>query len=144
MPLADVSDVPAANCCERCSKLARNVRRFANLMGLRDWTVVVAHEPPLIEDAIATCDMPPERRECELRFAADFDEQDPEEQRYVLTHELVHPLLRDLYTMQEETAQDAYGGMAYRVHMQHVRRVKEQTVDAITAALAPHMPEVEW
>lgn len=131
-------------CCTRCVALVKNVRRYADAMGLRDWAVIVEHDPPLDPDHEATCTMPEDRRECELRFSPEFDLLPPSEQRYVLTHELVHPLLRDLYVVSEMAAREAYGGMAYRLHMQHVRRVKEQAVDAIAASLAQHMPSFEW
>lgn len=109
-------------------------------MGLRDWAVVIDHEPS--EDGtLAQVRVAVERRELSMAFCGRFDELDPDDRRHAVTHELVHPHLRDIWSAVEVGAAEAFGGMAYRVYVGGVRRAVEQSVDALAAVIAPYLPE---
>lgn len=137
---ADTSPV----CCVRCDALTRNARKYADLLGLRDWVVDVAHGPPRDPTQTMSVTLATGRRHLELRAASEFDELDEEDQRHALTHELVHAVVRELADMHETVAREAYGGVAYRVHMEYARRRFEETVDHMATVWARSMPEFTW
>ncbi len=65
-------------------------RRLADLMGLRDWQVVVEDEPPDCATTAALIRCVPGRRLAFVRLSDGLLAEGAEEQRYVACHELIH------------------------------------------------------
>jgi hypothetical protein len=119
-------------------------RQFANLMGLRDWSVEVTRTPPFDPDALATCQVADGRRHLRLSFARDFPSLPPEEQRHALVHELIHPHLASMdHTVREDLAGEL-GGAAYRLFRARFIRDLEGAVDALAGVIAPTLPLIKW
>jgi hypothetical protein len=128
------------DCCPRCTARARYARAVADRAGLRDWLVEVEHEPTGVEGVLAQVRLHAERRQLRLSFADGFELEPEDEQRHAITHELVHPHLRDLFETVRGAAEEEFSGTAYRLYIGAVRRDVEKTVDAFAEALAPAMP----
>ena len=126
------------DCCPRCTARARYARAVADRAGLRDWMIEVEHDP--VDGALAQVRLHADRRQLRLAFADGFELEPEDDQRHAITHELVHPHLRDLFATVESAAQEEFSGSAYRLYIGAVRRDVERTVDAVAEALAPGMP----
>lgn len=140
--MAVVAIDPEHACCARCSRLARYARDVADAMCLRDWAVLIDHDPSPAGTS-AQVRMADDRRELAVAVCADWERLAPDEQRHALVHELVHPHLRDVWSSVEDGALEAFGGMAYRLYVQAVRRQVERSTDALAQVIAPYMPEPE-
>jgi hypothetical protein len=127
-------------CCPRCAVRCRYARSVADRIGLRDWTVEVAHDPLEDGEAIAQVALHAERKQLRIRYSADFDRQDEVDQRHAVAHELVHAHFRDLFETVKSTAAEELSGTAYRVFVGQVRRDIERAVDGVAAATAQAVP----
>lgn len=121
----------------------RYARDLADLMGLRDWSVDVDHEPTK-SGFDAQVRIPDGRREIHLAFCERFDQLEPDEQRHAIVHELVHPHLSRVWSTVQDGATEAFGGVALRMFMSAVHREVEHSVDALAAIIARNMPEPPW
>jgi hypothetical protein len=124
--------------------LGKYMRECADLMELRDWHLDLSHDPPAgDDDAYASCEPIEGRRKAVFRFAADFRKQDPETQRMVVAHELVHC---HLAMAQLQAEQDTYplGPAASSLFQATFRRNLEYGVDGLAHALAKHLPLIDW
>lgn len=132
-------------------ELGRYVRYVADEMGLRDWHLELLAEPPdgqaIGDDHITLADVSPSpgRRHATIRFCADFRELNPETQRMAVVHELVHLHLAPLqHQCENDLSAEMLGGPASHVFFCGFRRNLEYAVDAMTCALAPHLPLIDW
>jgi hypothetical protein len=115
--------------------LADLVRVSADLMGLRDWTFIVAHDRPA--DNVAEIDLHPERKIGRLRIQ-DIDE--PEALRHAIAHELCHALTRDLLATVTDGVEGELAGAGLRVYLASVRREEERLADVLATILGPVLP----
>lgn len=72
------------------AELERYVRWMADELGLRDWTLILSHDPPKDEDAGGEIEPRYARKVATVKVAKDFRELTPEYQRHVIVHELLH------------------------------------------------------
>jgi len=136
--LAQVTDV-GHPCCKRCTRFSDYARTVADQIGLRDWIVQVAHEPPL-SAARATAQIAQGRRLIQLRFADDEEYLPLEEMRHDFVHELAHALVEDLWQTVRVGIEDELSGAAYRVYISQVQRELERLVDVMATGLAARVP----
>lgn len=107
------------------------VRRLADLMGLKDWTVEIVDEAPS-NDAEASTVMVYGRKLARIRFSAKFLDDTPEGQRETVVHELTHLHLMPM----DGVISDLLNEEHYRIYM----RFMEYGIDGIAEAWAPHLP----
>lgn len=136
------SDPPPA---DGLSDWERSVNRYAAGMaehvGLRDWTVIVQKGEParMAESTLAHCETTYGRKVVVVSLAGRVYDEDPEEIRDTVVHELLHAhldepaaVIRDLETQM--------GTWLYEVVHETYKRANENAVDAIAKALARHLP----
>lgn len=70
--------------------------------------------------------------------------QDPEELRETVVHELVHCHLAPLWAQLRQDLLSPFGQETYDAFLASVERNMEFGVDALSVALAKHMPLIDW
>lgn len=123
--------------------LGKYLRWLANQMGLRDWALLLDHDPPERDDVWATCRPTFGQRRAVLRFAPDVREWDLERLRQVCVHELLHCHLDRMYTIYN-TAAGELGAQAQRVSEYAWKSVLEDACDDVATAWAEAMPTMRW
>jgi hypothetical protein len=66
------------------------VRKVADLMNLKDWTIVISDHAPDNSDYEASCYIPEGRKYCTIHLSEHFLDNTPNHQRETLVHELQH------------------------------------------------------
>lgn len=128
-------------CCARCTTVCDLSRRYADLMGLRDWDFEVDHDPPTIDGALAEIELHGERRVGRLRVhGGGWEAAEPEEKRHAIAHELAHAMVRDLMEAVRAGARQEFGGAALRLYLLTVEREHEKLADVIATAVGPVLP----
>lgn len=123
--------------------LGRYVRRMANEMELRDWTIDLVYDPPADDDCMAHIKCTYGRKRAQVSFPRDFFSLTPEQQRHAVCHELIHchasGLEWQFNNLGGRVSPDVFdvlwGGMKDQI---------EFAVDAMAAALAKHLPLPEY
>ena len=116
-------------------KWSAYVRDIADRIGLKDWTITVPGTPPR-DHADASMWMCYGRRVARVHLPDSIRHEPPEEQRDIVVHELVHLHFAAMDgTVTDWLDEDK--GKAYN-------RLFEYGIDAMAAALAPHMPLPLW
>lgn len=127
--------------------LGEYVRDTADKLELRDWTFNVEHAALPSEDGLSTLadvTCTDGRKLATVRVCENFRERDPEEQRHVIVHELVHCHLTQLQDQCESDLHSLIGRPADTVFELSFRRNLEYAVDALASALAKHQPLIDW
>ena len=134
-------------------ELERYVRWVANEMGLRDWTLQVAvakkikrsPKTPDGQEWGATCCPTPGRKFALITFAAERRDDDLEDLRVTVVHELVHCHFYGVWdTIRRDTLDLIDAQETYDTLIKGVERHMEYGVDAVAEAIAPRMPLIEW
>lgn len=126
------------------------VRWIADEMGLRDWRFEIEWRDPEEDRHVsghvrgASCDPVPGRRMATLGFDDGIRKQDPEELRETVVHELVHCHLAPLWAQLRQDLLSPFGQETYDAFLASVERNMEFGVDALSVALAKHMPLIDW
>jgi len=128
---------------EEWSVLHAYVRDCADRLGLRDWTLVIRHDPPDEEDALADTLATEGRRRAVIRFCENFRELDVEEQRNTVVHELLHCHLYLIENAQSD-GEVALGRDTAQILHNSVRRSIELACDSIATAIDEHFPLIAW
>jgi hypothetical protein len=115
----------------RKQAFAPYLRTLADLMGLKDWQFTIA-DGPAGETALASVKPWYGRKGATIWLSESFLNNAPEEQRYVVTHELIHCHTEAGW----EIADDAMPDEAKAAF----KRMMEYAVDGIATALAAHLP----
>jgi len=124
--------------------LGRYLRFLANAMGLRDWELILEHDPvPEGAGALATCRTTFGQRRATIAFAADARDWNLDRLRRVCVHELMHCHLDRMDTAREAAA-DELGAQARRVSDEAWRSALEDACDDIATAWADQFPMIEW
>lgn len=123
--------------------LATAARQCANLVGLRDWTVIVDEEPPDDPKAQADVRVDLRRRALALRFAANFAGLTEDEQRHALAHELLHVHVELLGGRVRQLSPE-FGRTAWAVFWSGYEEETERVVDALASVVAPLLPSIDW
>ncbi len=134
-------------------ELGRYVRAIADEMGLRDWTLKVditkkikrAAKTPDGQEWGATCRPVPGRKFATLTFATDRRDDDLDELRQTVVHELVHCHFYGVWdTIRRDTVNLIDAQETYDTLIRSIERQMEYGVDAVADAIAPRMPLIEW
>ena len=126
------------------------VRWIADEMGLRDWRFEIEWREPEEVDEVeghvrgASCEPVPGRRVATLGFGEHLREVDPEDLRETVVHELIHCHLAALWAQLRQDLLNPLGQETYNAFIASSERNMEFGVDALAAALAKHMPLIEW
>lgn len=107
------------------------VRRLADLMTLRDWRFAVVDEAA-DQGHNAQVSVTYGQKHARIWFAWDFAAKPPDEQRYVVVHELLHCH----FDMADRIAGHGLKGGRKNA----IRITLEHGVDDVARALAPHLP----
>lgn len=117
-------------------RLAKYVRRVANALGLHDWTINVLADEPDMAEAGADVHCIYGRRIANIRFAADFALMEPDVQRHIVVHELLHIHFDRALQLCQSALPAVMGAPAYSVFDEALRDHMEHGVDAVADALA--------
>lgn len=66
------------------------VRKIADLMNLKDWTIVISDHSPDDSNLEASCYIPEGQRVCTIHLSEHFLDNTSDRQRETITHELQH------------------------------------------------------
>lgn len=112
----------------------------ANL-GVTDWKVNVVKDASDV-DAWADIDPHSQNLTADLRVAHDFWRQEPEKQRLILTHELLH-LVTCRTDRVVENLEEALGKVAWAVYEPQYLDATERMTEHLANVIAPYltMPE---
>lgn len=119
--------------------LVNYVGRLADALGLGEWHLVLHYDSADAGNA-AEVSVVPGRRTAHISLSEDFPTFDPEEQRHVLVHELIHIHLDRIRTYARDTLPEVMGRPAWAAWHVTERDLNEYATDALAAAFAPHMP----
>lgn len=129
---------------KQSAALGSYCRDMADLLGLRDWTVRVVHEPVhSTQPELASCSGVLGRRFADLRFAPEIFEIEPEMARLIVAHELIHCHVparprNDLGLV------ELLGAPAATIFQEAENERLELAVDALGEAIAPFLPLPPW
>lgn len=112
-------------------------------MALRDWTIDLQRQP-CDDDCNAQASLVYGRKIVRIRVSRDFRGFDLERVRQTVVHELVHCHFAAADMQVEHDLPDHLGKQAAELFFDSFRRNMEYGVDAMAAALAPHMPLIDW
>lgn len=116
------------------------LRRMADALELRDWTVRLMPGDPDDARHIACAQVVYGTRELKLWFRYDFYHETPEAQRKTVVHELLHAHLNKILEA-VENGHAALGDTAYGILLAGVMDRLEEAGYAITEILAPGLPQ---
>lgn len=117
------------------------VRDIADMMGLRDWTLILAVRPESeMDECAGTCAVHYGRKMATITFAEGWEDRDPEDMRQLTAHELVHCHTEQMTTVVAHLRQfitdskvSEFAEETYRVAMEHA-------VDGIARSWAESLP----
>ena len=113
------------------------VTEAQSVMGLDHWEVTIAEAASDV-DAWADIDAHAQQPTADLRVAFDFWKQEPEKQRLILTHELLHLVLAR-YARISENLEDSLGKLAWAVIEPQLEDGEERTVEHLARIIAPYL-----
>lgn len=123
--------------------LARYVRDAADQLGLRDWLLILKHDPPAAQIALAEVRPVQGRKVATIRVCLEFRELTSDEQRQVVLHELLHCHLEEAHVYLRTVLTKALGEGAEPILEAH-RLKAEYAVDAIATEVAEHFEHIVW
>lgn len=118
---------------------ATYLRELADLMGLRDWRVVLSRNPPEHAQHIACATRTYGRKVVTIQLSEDFFAQDDETRRHTCVHELLHAHINMVYDVIGNVS-GALGSVTYGILDGAMDDAVEIITDGIADALAPHLP----
>jgi len=89
-------------------------------------------------DAWADIEAHAQQPTADLRVAFDFWKQDPEKQRLILTHELLHLVLAH-YARISENLEESLGKLAWAVIEPQLEDGEERTIEHLARIIAPYL-----
>ena len=113
------------------------VAESQTLMGLAHWEVTIV-EAAADVDAWADIEPHPQQPTADLRVAFDFWKQEPEKQRLILTHELLHLVLAR-YARISENLEESLGKLAWAVIEPQLEDGEERTIEHLARIIAPYL-----
>lgn len=119
--------------------LGAYVRRLADLMELRDWTMYVDTGDVQDSTYAATVERVYGRKHARIRVCAEWSNRTPEQQRQNICHELLHVLLGGVDDA-VAVLDNAIKPRLYATWRPLFEHQMEYAVDAIADALAPRLP----
>jgi hypothetical protein len=113
------------------------VKESQTVMGLDQWEVTIVEAASDV-DAWADIDAHPQQPTADLRVAFDFWKQEPEKQRLILTHELLHLVLAR-YARISENLEESLGKLAWAVIEPQLEDHEERTIEHLARIIAPYL-----
>ena len=113
------------------------VTEAQSVMGLDHWEITIVEAASDV-DAWADIDAHAQQPTADLRVAFDFWKQEPEKQRLILTHELLHLVLAR-YARISENLEDSLGKLAWAVIEPQLEDGEERTVEHLARIIAPYL-----
>lgn len=113
-----------------------------SVLGVGDWKVTVVKDAADV-DAWADIDPHAQNLTADLRVAHDFWRQEPEKQRLILTHELLH-LVTCRTDRVVENLEEALGKVAWAVYEPQYEDATERMTEHLAGIVAPllSLPEL--
>ena len=113
------------------------VTEAQTVMGLDHWEVTIIEAASDV-DAWADIEAHAQAPTADLRVAFDFWKQEPEKQRLILAHELMH-LVVSRYARISENLEDSLGKLAWAVIEPQLEDGEERTVEHLARIIAPYL-----
>ena len=113
------------------------VSEAQTVMGLDHWEITIVEAASDV-DAWADIDAHAQQPTADLRVAFDFWKQEPEKQRLILTHELLHLVLAR-YARISENLEDSLGKLAWAVIEPQLEDGEERTIEHLARIIAPYL-----
>jgi hypothetical protein len=113
------------------------VAESQTVMGLDQWEITIVEAASDV-DAWADIDAHPQQPTADLRVAFDFWKQEPEKQRLILTHELLHLVLAR-YARISENLEESLGKLAWAVIEPQLEDGEERTIEHLARIIAPYL-----
>ena len=125
--------------------LTAYIRKMADLVGLKDWTITFDAESWTEGDNNATCVIHYAQRLAKVAICSDFDEYTRDEQRQTLVHELIH-CHADTWSgfVDNDLIQNLTTGDTQKAFRSVNNRMMEMLVDNIASAIAELLPLPPW
>ncbi|NDD14100.1 MAG: hypothetical protein EB072_16020 [Betaproteobacteria bacterium] len=122
---------------DKFAVLKKWVAESQTLMGLDHWEVTIV-EAAADVDAWADIEPHAQQPTADLRVAFDFWKQEPEKQRLILTHELLHLVLAR-YARISENLEESLGKLAWAVIEPQLEDGEERTIEHLARIIAPYL-----
>ena len=113
------------------------VAEAQTVMGLDHWEITIVEAASDV-DAWADIDAHAQQPTADLRVAFDFWKQEPEKQRLILTHELLHLVLAR-YARISENLEESLGKLAWAVIEPQLEDGEERTIEHLARIIAPYL-----
>jgi len=113
------------------------VAEAQTVMGLEHWEITIVEAASDV-DAWADIDAHAQQPTADLRVAFDFWKQEPEKQRLILTHELLH-LVMARYARISENLEESLGKLAWAVIEPQLEDGEERTIEHLARIIAPYL-----
>jgi hypothetical protein len=126
--------------------LQHYVRHLGDIIGLRDWTLIVSRDALDNDDAFAMVRPVEGKKHATIFVCKDFRAQTPEEQREVITHELIHcHLATAIDVIRLDLCRSAVLGQpVYDICWNAFKRQIEYAVDGMAEEWAKSLPLIVW
>ena len=122
---------------DKFAVLRKWVAESQTLMGLDHWEVTIVEAASDV-DAWADIEAHAQAPTADLRVAFDFWKQEPEKQRLILTHELLHLVLAR-YARISENLEESLGKLAWAVIEPQLEDGEERTIEHLARIIAPYL-----
>jgi hypothetical protein len=106
-------------------------------LGVESWEITIAEAASDV-DAWADIDAHAQQPTADLRVSFDFWKQEPEKQRLILTHELLHLVLAR-YARVTETLEESLGKLAWAVLEPQLEDAEERATEHLARIVAPYL-----
>lgn len=124
--------------------LGEYIRMNADRLGLKDWYLVLKHEPPGSDDALAEIAVVKYRRFAHIRVCIEFRDLTTWEQTNAVIHELMHCHLQAIPQILRETLPGQLGGATSHAILEAVHAEEERICDALATALTDPAGPIPW
>jgi hypothetical protein len=116
------------------------LQHLAAKMGVTDWSVEIKEGDPEITEAAASVRCISGRKIAWVNLRADWDDNAPDIQRHIATHELVHIHFEMSDDYVYYTLKDVLSETQAQQQYRHYLRLNEYGIDAVAGLIAPTMP----
>ena len=127
---------------DKWTQLEEWLMESQTLLYVGDWKVTIIKDASDV-DAWADIDPHAQNLTADLRVSHDFWRQEPEKQRLILTHELLH-LVTCRTDPVVENLEEALGKVAWAVYSPQYEDATERMTDHLAAVIAPSLSIPEF
>lgn len=119
--------------------LGKYLRRLADMMALRDWTLELSHQPDE-GDTLASISTTFGRKVAVIQVCANWPNLDPEVQRHALVHELIHAHLSGARDLVYRSLPTLLGEAGWSAFESAYRQQNEHATDGVADAIGSCFP----